>query len=206
VIGLGSGSLALYAQEGQSIDYFEIDPDMYFIPRNFFTYLKHSKGKINFIFGDARIKIKETPAGRYDLLIVDAFSGDAIPVHLLTLEAINEYRRHLAPGGIILFHISNRYLNFIPVLFSNADYLNAYACYQSNRVTADSDAFSSTWFAISWDKGVFGDLINVFKWNQYLPGAKRLMRPWTDKYSNVLLILNIKDLLNAFKHFQPFYW
>ncbi len=205
VIGLGVGGLAAYARPGQEIDYFEIDPDMYFIAQNLFTFLKHSAGKINFIFGDARIKIKEVPAGRYDLLIVDAFSGDAIPVHLLTTEAINEYRKHLTDKGIIVFHISNRYLDFIPVLFSNANYLNAYACYKENRELSKYDIFATTWFALSWDSRSFGKLVTELKWSRYVPG-NRLIRPWTDKYSDMLLIMSLKDFLNPLKHFQPFYW
>ncbi|MDP2927586.1 MAG: fused MFS/spermidine synthase [Candidatus Omnitrophota bacterium] len=206
VIGLGTGGLAAYARDDQEIDYFEIDPDMYFIAQNLFTYIKHSRGKINFIFGDARIKIKEAKAARYDILVVDAFSGDAIPVHLLTTEAINEYRKHLTEEGIILFHISNRYLNFIPVLFSNANYLNAYACYKSNRAISRDDIFATTWFALSWDSGSFSKLVTEFKWSQYVPGKNRLIRPWTDKYSDMLLIMDLNNFLDPLKYFQPFYW
>lgn len=207
VIGLGTGGLVSYARPGQEFDYFEIDPDMYFIAQNLFTFLKHSSGKINFIFGDARIKIKEANPDRYDLLVVDAFSGDAIPVHLLTTEAISEYRKHLKEKGIILFHISNRYLNFIPVLFSNANYLNAYACYKSNSSeVANNDVFATTWFALSWNNRALNQLVAEFKWNQYLPGKNRLIRPWTDKYSNMLLIMSLNNFLDPLKYFKLFYW
>lgn len=206
VIGLGSGALAVYAKDGQRIDYFEIDPDVYYIAQNIFTYLKHARGEINFIFGDARIKIKEAKAVRYDMLVVDAFSGDAIPVHLLTTEAINEYRKHLTKNGVILFHISNRYLDFIPVLFSNANYLNAYACYKDNRALSKVGLSASSWFALSWDRDVYNKLVTEFKWNKYVSGKNRLIRPWTDKYSNMLLIMRLNDLLEPVRHFQPFYW
>lgn len=206
IIGLGAGGLAAYACAGQEIDYFEIDPDMYFIAQNQFSFLKHSLGKINYIFGDARIKIKESPVNRYNLLIVDAFSGDAIPVHLLTTEAINEYRKHLTKDGIIFFHISNRYLNLIPVLFSNANYLNAYACHKSNLGRAKDDVFATTWFAMSWDNSAYLRLVTEFKWNRYLPGKNRLIRPWTDKYSDMLLIMVANNFLDPLKYFQPFSW
>jgi len=206
IIGLGSGGLAAYAQAGQEVDYFEIDPDVCFIAQNLFVYLKHSSAKINFIFGDARIKIKDVKAGRYDILIVDAFSGDAIPVHLLTTEAINEYRKHLAPGGIILFHVSNRYLDFIPVLFSNANYLNAYAASKSNRAVSKEDIFATTWVALSWDNRSFEKLVTEFKWRWYFAPRHGLLRPWTDKYSNMLLIVNLDDMLDSIRFFQPFYW
>lgn len=207
VIGLGTGCLSAYAQANQKFDYFEIDPDMYYIARNLFTYLTNSAGKINFIFGDARIKLSQSRGARYDILVVDAFSADAIPVHLLTVEAINEYRRHLAPGGIVLFHISNRYLDFIPVLFSNANYLNAYACYQRNRAGELKEGlFSSIWFALSWERDSFNRLVNEFKWSVFVPGKHRLIRPWTDKYSDMLLIIRSSDFLDSLKHFEPFCW
>jgi SAM-dependent methyltransferase len=207
IIGLGAGGLSIYALPGQRIDYYEIDPDVSFIAQNIFTYLKHSRGKINFIFGDARIRIKEAQIHGYELLVVDAFSGDAIPVHLLTAEAIGQYRKHLAPNGIILFHVSNRYLNFIPVLFSNANYLNAYGCYQTNLAPeTDRDVFDSSWFALTWDQATFNKLLGEFQWKQYSPGKYRLLRPWTDKYSNMLLIISVNGLLSPLKHFKLFYW
>ena len=150
--------------------------------------------------------IKEVPVKRYDILVVDAFSGDAIPVHLLTTEAINEYRKHLTDKGVIFFHISNRYLNFIPVLFSNANYLNAYAGYKENRSNQKIDLLATTWFALSWDKGSFAELVNKFKWVRYAPGKHKLIRPWTDKYSNMFLIMRFNDFLNSIKYFRPFYW
>lgn len=206
LVGLGTGSLAAYGKAGQNIDYFEIDPDAYFIAQNLFTYLKNAKGKFNYIFGDARIKIKETESKRYDILIIDAFSGDSIPVHLLTTEAINEYRKHLKDAGIILFHISNRYLDFVPVLFSNANYLNAYGCFKDNKADDKVGLFASSWFALSWDIKAFKKLSGEFKWVQYDPGLGRLNRPWTDKYSNMLSILRLDDLLWPLKNFRPFYW
>jgi len=206
IIGLGSGGLAAYLRVGQELDYYEIDPDMDYIAQNVFSYIKNAQGKINYIFGDARIKIKEAPLERYDLLIVDAFSGDAIPVHLLTVEAIEEYRKHLKPQGILLFHISNRYLNLAPILFSNANYLNAYACHKDNKEYARWNIFATTWFALSWDKTAQQRLLKEFKWRQYVPGRAGILRPWTDKYSNMLLIIELNNFLNPLKQFKPFYW
>ncbi|MDO8489247.1 MAG: fused MFS/spermidine synthase, partial [Candidatus Omnitrophota bacterium] len=207
IIGLGTGGLAAYAQGDQVIDYFEIDPDVYFISQNLFTYTKNSKGKINFNFGDARIKIKETANSRYDILIVDAFSGDSIPVHLLTTEAIEEYRKHLKSSGLILFHISNRYLDFVPVLFSNANYVNAYGCYKDNKEgKKDYSLFGSSWFALSWDGNLFNKLVGEYSWIKYNPGKDRLIRPWTDKYSDMISIISLNDLFGPLKNFKPFYW
>jgi spermidine synthase len=206
VIGLGTGGLAAYLRQGQQFDYYEIDPDVQYIAKNLFAFLKHAQGKVNFIFGDARAKIKETKAGLYDLIIVDAFSADAIPVHLLTTEAIMEYRKHLAAKGIILFHISNRYLDFIPVLLSNANALDAFACFKNNTGITKIGLFATSWFALSWDRDVFSKLVIEFEWIQCLPGENRLIRPWSDKYSDMLLIMKLEDLLGSLKNFRPFYW
>jgi len=206
VIGLGTGALAAYARAGQEIDYFEIDPQVYFIAKNFFSFLKTTKAKVNLISGDARVAIKAVPAKRYDVLVVDAFSGDAIPVHLLTSEAISEYRKHLTDNGIIFFHISNRYLDFIPVLFSNANYLNAYACYKENEADSRKVLFATSWLALSWDASAFNKLVAEFKWRKYTPGKDKLIRPWTDKYSNMLLIMRLSNFLNPLRYFQLFYW
>jgi SAM-dependent methyltransferase len=206
IIGLGSGGLAAYARAGQEIDYYEIDPDMYYIASNIFSFLGLSQGKINFIFGDARITLKDAPANRYDLLIMDAFSGDAIPVHLLTIEAIQEYRKHLKPGGILLFHISNRYLNLAPVLFSNANALNAYSCWKSNDEDIKKNIFGTSWFALTWDKPVYGRFLTELGWKQYYSGRRGLLRAWTDKYSNMLLIISLNNFLSPLKYFKPFYW
>lgn len=206
IIGLGTGGLSAYAKEGQEIDYFEIDPDVYPIADKVFNFIKNTKGKTNFIYGDARITIKEMPPKKYDLLVVDAFSGDAIPVHLLTTEAIDEYRKRLTHKGIILFHISNRYLDFIPVLLSNANYLNAYANCKQNSDDIKKSLFATTWFTMTWDINTHNTLVKELKWGRHTANRGRLLRRWTDKYSNMILIMRLKDILNSLKYFQPFRW
>jgi spermidine synthase len=206
LVGLGTGALASYAKAGQEVDYFEIDQDVYPIAHNLFSYLKYSEAKINFISGDARLTIEKTALKRYDILIVDAFSGDAIPAHLLTTDAINEYRRHLADGGIIVFHISNRYLDFIPVLFSNANYLNAHACYKDNREKRGVGLFSSSWFALTWDVRAYYKLVGELKWVNCDWRKNRLIRPWTDEYSNEFSIIRFDNLFDQVRYFKPFYW
>ena len=206
IIGLGSGGLAAYARDHQEIDYYEIDPDMYYIAWEIFSFLKQARGKFNFIYGDARITLKKAPEGYYDILVMDAFSGDAIPVHLLTLEAISEYRKHLKPGGVLLFHISNRYLDLEPVLFSNANALDAHACLKSNNALDKNDIFATSWFALTWDQAAYRRLLTEFKWKHYAPGKTRVLRAWTDKYSNMLFIISLENFLTPLKFFRPFYW
>jgi len=203
LIGLGTGALAVYFEKGQEVDFYELDPDVYAIATNYFTYLRQSQGKVNIIFGDARQSLRNNKK-RYDVLIVDAFSGDSIPVHLLTTQAINEYRRNLAEGGVIMFHISNRYLNLMPVLSANAAFLGAESCHKENKDFPKEDAFASTWVAFSWDKNIVNKLETKLKW---VPMKKNIgFRAWTDKYSNPLRIFRIKNLLFDIRYFTPFYW
>jgi tetratricopeptide (TPR) repeat protein len=204
MIGLGTGTLAAYGRPDNTIDFYELDPDVYNIATKYFTYLKNSAAKINFTFGDARITLKKAPGNYYDILLIDAFSGDYIPTHLLTTDAISEYRKHLTEKGIILFHVSNRYLELQHVLFADADALSAYACSASNQSSLDASA--SEWVALTWDRRVFETLIARLKWSPAPKKLSRWSRPWTDRYTNVLGALRIRYLVNQIKTFQPFYW
>ena len=119
VIGLGAGSMAAYAQAGEWWTFYDIDPSVLRIAQNtnYFTYLARSAAaETKLVEGDARLRLREAPDGSYDLLVLDAFSSDAIPMHLMTREAVELYLRKLAPGGMLAFHISNRYLELEPVL------------------------------------------------------------------------------------------
>ncbi|MBB6145396.1 spermidine synthase/peptidoglycan/LPS O-acetylase OafA/YrhL [Silvibacterium bohemicum] len=114
VVGLGAGTLAAYGQAGDRIRFYEINPAVRPIAENLFTYLRDSPAKISFAPGDARLSLDVEPAENFDVLAIDAFSGDAIPLHLLTTEAMQIYRRQLAPGGILAFHVSNQYVDLTP--------------------------------------------------------------------------------------------
>jgi spermidine synthase len=206
IVGLGAGTLAAYAKTGQEIDFFELDNDVYDIADLFFTYLKRSPAKISYIFGDARVQLRNKPADLYDLLIVDAFSGDSVPVHLLTLEAIEEYRRHLKADGIILFHISNRYLDLAPVLYSNARALNAYINLGDNP-KKDYAMMRSIWVAFSWDGKRNELILSKFEWEKNVPSAgDGKFKPWTDLYSNIASVFKFELLLEQVKNFKLFYW
>jgi hypothetical protein len=118
VIGLGAGSLACYSKEGEAWRFFEIDPTVVGIARNpeKFTYLQTCQPRADIVIGDARLTLAKQPAESFDLIIVDAFSSDAVPVHLMTAEALKLYATKLTPNGIVLLHISNRYLDLDSVL------------------------------------------------------------------------------------------
>jgi hypothetical protein len=116
-VGLGAGSIAAYSQPGQEWTFFEIDPSVQRIAENrkLFTFLSDAQGKIDVELGDARLQLQKSPA-TFGLLVIDAFGSDAIPVHLLTREAMAVYFDRLEPKGILAFHISNRYVDLEPVL------------------------------------------------------------------------------------------
>ncbi|MCK5493489.1 MAG: hypothetical protein KAJ14_10305, partial [Candidatus Omnitrophica bacterium] len=204
---LGTGTQAIYGKEDQTIDYFELDKDMYKIANEYFTYLKNSKSKINYIFGDARISLQKISDKYYDLLIIDAFSGDSVPVHLLTTEAIKEYLRCTTDEGIIMLHISNRYITLTPVMFSNAQALNLYGCVNLPMVWKGLGFSSSEWFTLTKNKEQYEQLKTKFEWrNEEEAKITKNERPWSDSYSNIISILKFGKMVDQIKHFKPFYW
>jgi len=128
VIGLGAGAAAAYANQGDRLTFYEIDPHNEGIARTWFSYLKECKGRVRIVSGDGRLSLQNEKEGdvRYDVILVDAFTGDGIPTHLLTREAIKTYTDRLAEDGLILFHISNRYYELRPVIKAAAMDLNLY--------------------------------------------------------------------------------
>ena len=120
VVGLGTGTLAAYGRPGDTLRFYEINPEVLRLAETRFTFLKGSKARVQVVLGDARLSLEREPPQKFDLLVLDAFSSDAIPVHLLTREAFSTYLRHLKTDGIIAVHISNRYLNLFPVILGAA--------------------------------------------------------------------------------------
>ncbi len=187
VMGLGAGSLAAYAHEGDEWDIFEIDPTVGYIAQNYFTFLEDSLGKVNIIYGDGRVSMRKQPDHKYDVIILDAFSSDAVPVHLLTVEALQEYDRALKPGGVILFNISNRFLNLLPVIYANGKELNWHFSFKQNNEVIHPIKMSTLWAALTRDADSQKVLLEDQEW---LTGKmKEKYRPWTDKYSSIWPLL-----------------
>ncbi len=188
-IGLGTGTLAAYGKPNQTIDFFELDQEIFKIVNKYFTFLKKSQSKINYIFGDARSSLSKIPDKHYGLMIIDAFSGDSVPVHLLTCEAIEEYIMHTTDTGLVLFHISNRYFNLIPLLYSNAEALNLYCAISGSRDSKGNGIECPTlWVALTKDADTYKK-ISALKW---VSNKFKKIRPWTDQYSNLLSIFKAK--------------
>jgi hypothetical protein len=189
-VGLGVGSLAAYGQPGQRVTFFEIDPAVRRIANDprLFTFLSNSRGEVDIVLGDARLTLARQPDGAFGLIVLDAFSSDSIPLHLLTREAMAGYVAKLAPGGILAYHISNRYLTLEPVVAAAAADLGLEAWIQENDPTAEERAqgkATSTWMIVARDSRDVATLIAPpARWRSSRPLAGS--RAWTDDFSNVI--------------------
>jgi SAM-dependent methyltransferase len=184
VIGLGAGTIAAYGRPGDHIRFYDINPDVPPIARNVFTYIRDSPAQIDIIEGDARTSLASEPPQEFDVLAVDAFSGDAIPIHLLTSEAVALYRKHLRPGGILAFHISNRHVDLGPPIALLAQSAGMEGRRVSVDTPSDPGEYVSTWMLLTADPAFFDlpDVAPHARPVQPKPG----LRVWTDDYSALL--------------------
>lgn len=186
VVGLGAGTLAAYGAPGDVFRFYEINPQVIALARSRFSFLHDSRARIEIAEGDARLSLERESPQRFDVLAVDAFSGDAIPVHLLTKEAFAVYQRHLAPDGILAIHVSNQYLDLAPAVLrvAAASGLSA-AKIQSSR--DDSIAVSSsTWVLVTNNRDVLSRPAIA---NSTVPFGDCKVGLWTDDYNNLLEVL-----------------
>ena len=186
VIGLGTGTLAAYGRAGDYFRFYEINPLVLRLATTQFTFLKICKARLDVALGDARLSLEREPPQNFDVLAVDAFSSDAIPVHLLTREAFILYFRHLKPDGVLAVHVSNKHLDLTPVVKLAAGSLGKEARLVDTE-DEENDVFGSTWVLMTSSAGFFdGPLIRTAAVAVPLP---RKMRMWTDDYSNLFQIL-----------------
>ena len=190
VIGLGTGTTAAYGRLGDYIRYYEINPLVLELAKREFYFLKDCKAKLDVVMGDARLsleqELKDGQPQNFDVLAVDAFSSDSIPVHLLTKEAMDLYFRHLRPDGILAVHISNRYLNLQPVLEGEVRATQKIARVVDTEDDDTQDVFGATWVLItSPASGFKGETLT----NSAPLDSQRTVRLWTDDYSNLFKIL-----------------
>ena len=198
VLGLGAGAVAAYGKQNDHITYYEIDPDNEKIARRWFTYLDDCKGEIRVIVGDGRLSMQKVDNDRpvYDIIHMDAFTGDGIPTHLLTQEAMEIYLRRLAENGVILFHVSNRYYELRPVIKSTSAGLNLYGAI---NVPATRDKLkyyqNATWcVALAQNPERLQPLVNRGWIRLGKDDGLAGIAPWTDDYINILtpLLENLK--------------
>lgn len=188
VIGLGVGTIAAYGQPGDRIEFYEINHAVPAIAHNLFTYIRESSATVSIVEGDARTSLTAQPPQHFDVLVVDAFSGDAIPLHLLTTQALDLYKRHLAPGGILAFHISNQHVNLEPEIALLASAAHLHAMRVTSPANEETGAYVATWMLLTDSDGFFQRpevAARVHK-PALLPG----LRVWTDDYSSLLSLIH----------------
>ena len=186
VIGLGTGTLAAWGKAGDTYRFYDINPHVIEIAQSEFTYLKDSKAKIETSLGDARLSLEREAPQNFDVLVVDAFSSDSIPVHLITREAMAVYLKHVKPGGAVVFHVTNRFLQLAPVVKSLADSLGLYTALIIDD--AEETDFSKTdWVIVTRDRALVESAAIAGKASEIdaIPG----LRPWTDDFNNLFRIL-----------------
>jgi hypothetical protein len=172
IVGLGAGTLAAYARPGDHYTFYELDPLVLIAAETSFTYMSDCRGRCDVVLGDARLSLEREKPQQFDALILDAFSGDAIPVHLLTREAFQLYFRHLKPEGVLAFHITNRYLDLSPVVAAACEPLG-----KSVRIVrSEPDTLGA-------EEAVWAVVTNE------PPISRTAFRAWTDDYSNLLSII-----------------
>jgi hypothetical protein len=190
VVGLGVGTLSAYGRAGDTIQFYELDPDVLALAKSHFSYLNSTPAQLAFVIGDARLSLeRELARGQpqhYDVLAIDAFSSDSIPVHLITSEAIELYFQHLAPDGILAIHISNRFLDLKPVLANIARANGLRARLVSDSPGEGSSASMTDWVLISRTAEPFE--------NEKLEVAETLdpnpqFSLWTDQFNNLIDVL-----------------
>ncbi|MGA3073623.1 MAG: fused MFS/spermidine synthase [Bryobacteraceae bacterium] len=186
VIGLGTGTLAAYGRAGDYFRFYEINPLVLRLAQTQFTFLKICKARLDVAMGDARLSLEREAPEDFDVLAVDAFSSDAIPVHLLTREAFVLYFRHLKPEGVLAVHVSNKHLDLTPVVKLAARSLQKDARLIDTE-DEEHDVFGSTWVLVTASASFFdGPLMRTVAAAVPLP---RKVRMWTDDYSNLFQIL-----------------
>jgi hypothetical protein len=186
VVGLGTGTLATYGRKGDVYRFYEINPQVIDIAGSEFSFLSDSAARIETVLGDARLEMEREPAQQYDVLVIDAFSSDSIPVHLLTLEAMGIYLKHLKADGVIAFHVTNRFLRLAPVVKRIADELKLATALIVDDAE-ESDLARTDWVLVTRDPA-------RLKPESIAKAASKIieidgLRVWTDDFNNLFQIL-----------------
>lgn len=184
VVGLGAGTLATYGRPGDTYRFYEINPLVVEIANRYFRYLRETPARVETVLGDARLTMAEEPPQAYDVLVVDAFSGDSIPVHLLTREAFALYFRHLKPDGTLAVHLTNRYLDLVPVVEGVSKALGR-TCLVVRGTGDGGSLYSSVWTLVTGDPQVTAAASPI----SAAARRSRTVPVWTDDYSNLFRLL-----------------
>ncbi|MEX0585612.1 MAG: fused MFS/spermidine synthase, partial [Pirellulales bacterium] len=190
VVGLGVGTIAAYGEPGDYLRFYEINPQVIDAAREHFTFLSDCPATVDVILGDARLSMEREPAQRFDVLVLDAFSGDAIPTHLLTEEAFAIYLRHLSDDGILALHITNRHVDLNPVVRGLAQHYRLETLDIETKVDLEQGVAASAWAILTRNREFLAD-----RAVQEAAGASRQQYAaapyplWRDDFSNLLEVL-----------------
>jgi len=186
VVGLGTGTLAAFGRPGDVYRFYEINPQVVDVANREFTFLGDSGAKIEHVLGDARLSMERESPQNYDLLVVDAFSSDSIPVHLITREALAVYLRHMKPGGVIAFHVTNRFLHLAPVVKRIAEEHDLHVALIADDAE-DSDLARTDWVLVTRDQALLErpEIAQYVSEIESIPG----LEVWTDDFNNLFQIL-----------------
>jgi hypothetical protein len=195
VLGLGVGTLAAYGEKGDSYRFYEINPQVVSLAEGqggYFSYLKDSQAKVSVVLGDGRISLErelaDGAAPHFDVLVLDAFSSDSIPVHLLTQQAFEVYLENLAPDGVIAVHISNKHLDLVPVLWQLARYFNLKLLLVRTQGDIAHGIFATNWVLLARQPALLENPA-IARYAEPMEGYSTQVSLWTDDYSNLFQIL-----------------
>lgn len=191
VVGLGVGTLAAYGRSGDLFRFYEIDPDVEHYARSMFHYIEDSAASVEVVIGDGRLALEQDPPQGFDVVVVDAFSSDSIPLHLLTREAMGVYRKHLRDGAVIAFHVSNRYLDLTPIVRDLAESAGMVA-WRIKDVPQDRTLLQTSIWVIVTANARLLDRFAAEGRGAEVPASDDL-RPWTDDYSNLLQVVRFRS-------------
>jgi hypothetical protein len=203
-VGLGAGSVAAYTRPGDAMRFFEIDPLVIQVATNpaYFTYTTGcAKGRIDYSLGDARMTLSNQPSRNYDILLIDAFSSDSVPAHLLTVEALRMYLSKLTPGGVLILHLSNRNLDLMRPAMATASAAGAYAI-QQTHITATNQTKANLWTSseqavlLAPSRAALEPFMSDRRWKASDANG---VQPWTDDYTDIFgaLVRHGREHMNA---------
>jgi spermidine synthase len=184
VVGLGAGAIAAYVRPGQRWTFFEIDEGVLRAAQRHFTYLRDAPVKVDVVLGDARVSLAKEPVGRFRLLVLDAFSSDAVPTHLLTREAFALYVSRLSPHGVLAVHASNRYVRVDAVVADVARDLGLAARVAGGDRSDTSDPSRAVWVVIARSEEDLRALAGDARWREATSCVGVGGRVWTDDFSD----------------------
>lgn len=213
MVGLGTGSVSCYALPGQSLTFYEIDPSvkkLVFDKPDYFTYVTDAKNRgatVDIVMGDARLKLEEQTDKKYQLLLVDAFSSDSIPIHLLTKEAVALYMDRVTDDGLVGLHISNKFVKLEPVVAKIAQELGLETRVFSDGWDAPIGKTASSWVVVARKPDHMGAIVKTEgpgtlgdKWKPL--AIDPAVKAWTDDYSDVLSVMMIKEIQRVRRFFN----